>query len=194
MIKVACVGDSITRGFSIYRRGHYCYPSVLNRLLGQEYMVENFGVTSTTAMKSADFPYKTTKKYRMSLDFQPDVVLLMLGSNDTKTYNWNKETFNREYRELVNVYRNLESHPKVYIMIPPTVFTFNGKTLNHHSKTLIDNELVPGLKGLAADMGLETIDIFSALNKRDMFFIDRLHPNRKGARTIAEKVFSRLKI
>ena len=65
-IKIACVGDSITYGCT------------------DKYCVNNFGYTNRTAIKDADYPYTKEKLYQQSLDFKPDVVVIMLGSNDTK--------------------------------------------------------------------------------------------------------------
>ena len=82
--RVACVGDSITYGCFVPGQPWNSYPRQLGRMLGRGYCVGNFGYTNRTALKSGDYPYTAEKLYRRSLAFQPELVLLMLGTNDTK--------------------------------------------------------------------------------------------------------------
>ncbi|MDE5670099.1 MAG: hypothetical protein K2I14_01360, partial [Eubacterium sp.] len=103
-IKVACVGDSITYGCTVQNRNRKNYPTILGKLLGDTYCVNNFGYTNRTAIKDADYPYTKEKLYQQSLDFKPDIVVIMLGSNDTKKTNWNKEKFIRDYCEIIDSY------------------------------------------------------------------------------------------
>ena len=42
-IKVACVGNSITYGTGIQDREHFSYPVQLQNMLGDKYLVGNFG-------------------------------------------------------------------------------------------------------------------------------------------------------
>ena len=87
----ACVGNSITFGYTIPEREKYSYPSQLQLLLGPGYEVANFGVPRMTALFSGDYPYVNTEAYRKSLEFNPDIVLLKLGTNDSKAVNWDKK-------------------------------------------------------------------------------------------------------
>ena len=80
--KVACVGDSITYGCFVAGQPWNSYPRQLGRLLGKDYCVGNFGYTNRTAINTADFPYTAEKLYERSLAFSPDIVLIMLGTND----------------------------------------------------------------------------------------------------------------
>jgi hypothetical protein len=45
VVKVACVGDSITEGAGVDNPGVNAYPVVLGRLLGTNYQTRNFGVS-----------------------------------------------------------------------------------------------------------------------------------------------------
>ena len=57
MIRVACVGDSITYGHGIENRLKACYPAQLGRMLGDQWEVRNFGVSGATMLKQGDLPY-----------------------------------------------------------------------------------------------------------------------------------------
>lgn len=87
MKRIACVGDSITWGFTIVNRRKYSYPALLQQRLGADYEVRNFGQNDAAARFDADTPYVKKRVFQESLDWNPDIVLLMLGSNDTKKRN-----------------------------------------------------------------------------------------------------------
>ena len=44
MIKVACIGDSITSGFTLLNPRRDSYPSLLQKMLGDGYEVRNFDI------------------------------------------------------------------------------------------------------------------------------------------------------
>src|SRR5438270_695057 len=71
--KVACVGDSITWGATIKDRDHDSYPAQLGRMLGEKWLVQNFGYSGATLLKKGDRPYWKGKRFAAALDFAPDV-------------------------------------------------------------------------------------------------------------------------
>ena len=83
-IRVACVGDSITFGAFLPNRERNSYPAQLGRLLGASYDVHNFGINSATMLKKGDFPYVKQKIHNEAVAFAPDIVVIMLGTNDSK--------------------------------------------------------------------------------------------------------------
>ncbi len=98
---VACVGDSITAGVGADRA--WDYPSQLGRMLGDAYTVRNFGVSGATLLRHGDRPYEKQGAFKAAIAFKPDIVILMLGTNDTKSGNWvpHKAEFDADYRWLV---------------------------------------------------------------------------------------------
>ena len=86
-IKVACVGNSITEGFTLAHPETESYPAVLQRLLGDGYEVGNFGVTAHALMLDSDLPYQKTTRFKEALDFLPDIATVKLGTNDSKPWN-----------------------------------------------------------------------------------------------------------
>ena len=185
--RVACVGDSITYGCFVPGQPWNSYPRQLGRMLGRGYCVDNFGYTNRTALKIADHPYTAEKLYRQSLAFQPDTVLLMLGTNDTKAVNWNTEAYARDLGELIDSYLELESCPRVFLLLPPPVFPFCGKVRWDIRSEVLENEVLPICRRVAEGKGVPVIDIHSALAGRKELFMDGCHPNAKGASLIAEK-------
>lgn len=73
-IRVACVGDSITGGTD--------YPADLWMLLGANYTVGIFGVGGSTVALDSGKPYMNESAFQDAKKFQPDIVIIMLGTND----------------------------------------------------------------------------------------------------------------
>ena len=97
-IKIACVGDSITYGFGVTDYGNKNYPKQLDTLLGDGYCVNNYGHSGATVQEKGDQPYYEYGEYKASLEFDADILILMMGTNDTKPYNWvDADTFKAEY-------------------------------------------------------------------------------------------------
>ncbi len=82
--RVACVGDSITAGVDATGREH-TYPSVLQRLLGEEFVVTNLGSSGATMQVRGARPFVDTAMYRALLSARWDVVIIMLGTNDARS-------------------------------------------------------------------------------------------------------------
>lgn len=185
-IKVACVGDSVTYGFGITDWKNNNYPAQLQQLLGDGYCVNNFGYSGRCVQSSADRPYVKEALYRKSKDFAPDIVIFMLGSNDSKAYNWNRDAFIKDYLSLVKSYQDLPSQPKVYVMAPPPVFEVGDKVKYHIEKETIAEEIVPLTKSLSKQLGVECMDLYSLFEGHPEWFSDGCHPTAEGAGYIAE--------
>jgi lysophospholipase L1-like esterase len=87
IIKVACIGNSITYGSGIQDREKYAYPSQLQQMLGRGWEVKNFGISGRTLLKKGDYPYRNEQAFSDAKNFNPDVVIIKLGTNDTKPWN-----------------------------------------------------------------------------------------------------------
>ena len=117
--RIACVGDSITYGAAIKDRAKNCYPAQLGRMLGEKFDVRNFGVNGATMLKKGDKPYWKLKAYADAHDFQPEVVVIKLGTNDSKPHNWkHKEEYVADYVALIESFQKLESKPTVWVCYP----------------------------------------------------------------------------
>ena len=180
-IKVACVGDSITQGAGA--KPGQSYPSQLQALLGSGYQVGNFGVSGRTLLKKGDFPYWKEKKYQAALAMEPAIVIIMLGTNDTKPQNWKFEAeFAADYRELVKSFQSLKSKPKVFVCRPVPVLGKGNYGINEEN---VQKE-IPRVDALARELGCGVIDMHAALEKSPEMLPDRVHPNTAGAGEMAK--------
>lgn len=190
-IRVACVGDSVTYGMGIQGWPYNAYPSVLGDLLGDGFCVNNYGFSGRCALSDADKPYKDEKLYKKSLDFAPDIVVIMLGSNDTKPHNWKgRDRYIRDFSALVDSYVNLPSNPTVYLVTPVPAFEVGGKVNYKIDASLIAHELRGAVKAIGAARGLNVIDMYGAFEGRADLFVDGVHPNADGAKLFARTVFN----
>ena len=112
--KVACVGNSVTYGYKIDDRA-FTYPAQLQQLLGNTYRVENFGHSGATLLQKGHNPYRKLKVFEQALAFEPDIVVIHLGLNDTDPRNWPKfrDDFTRDYIDLIRSFQEKNPATKV---------------------------------------------------------------------------------
>ena len=186
MKKVACVGDSITWGFTIVNRSKYSYPAVLQQLLGDGFEVRNFGHNDAAVRFDAETPYVSKKAYRDSLAWEPDIVLLMLGTNDTKPWNWNPGIFREDYLRVVESYLALPSHPQVVLVAPIRIF--KPIPVMFLNPDVLEEGVRPAIRDIAAQLHLQLVDLYDLFDSA-RFCRDGVHPQRDGARLLAEALF-----
>lgn len=186
-IKVACVGNSITYGAGINNREKNAYPAQLQYFLGDGYRVQNFGSNGATAQTDGDYPYVRTEVYKNSLEFEPDIVLIKLGTNDTKPQNWKgKERFMEDLQHLIDAYKGLPSDPKVVLLTPVRCFLTEKNTI---SPERIEKEVRESVEQLAYRNGLGIVNLFNIFGDQwdGALMPDRLHPSAIGAGIMARK-------
>ncbi len=186
-IRVACVGDSITAGAGTTKSNSY--PAQLGRMLGEKWVVKNFGVSGATLLKHGDRPYQKQAAFKRALASQPDVVVIKLGTNDTKPQNWKfKDEFVADYQDLIRQFAQLPGKPRIFICHPAFV-AGNGSYGINEAGVLAEISL---LDQLAADERLDVIDIHGALQDHPELLPDHVHPNNAGATVLAKTVFHAL--
>jgi alpha-L-fucosidase 2 len=188
--KVACIGNSITYGYGL-NGSTPTYPQQLQKLLGTGYTVENDGVSATTLLKKGDNPYWVNGKLPQVFAFKPDIVVLKLGTNDTKPENWNTHSgeFKSDYLSMVDTLAKMSSKPKIFVVLPAPVFKNQIAASWGIRDSIIKLEL-PIIKDVASERGLTVIDCNTPLLKFPQFFsADGVHPNGTGADTIAHIVY-----
>lgn len=192
-IKVACVGDSITFRHGFDEEPENNYPTVLADLLGDGYRVTNYGESGTCVQAESDCAYIDQKVYPLSIDHKADVLVFMLGTNDSKPQNWKgKEAFRESYEKLLDSYIREENPSKVYICTSPKAFYLDGKTSGEAEFGIqpeIVEQIVQIQKEVANERGYSIIDIYEASsNHPEWFEEDGIHPTLEGAKGLAEIV------
>ncbi len=115
--KIACIGNSITFGYGV--NWDEAYPYRLQQLFGtEEYEVQNDGVNATTLLKNGDLPYYKNGKLPDAFTFQPDIITIKLGTNDSKPQNWDahRQEFKGDLLWLIDTLETMASRPNIWLV------------------------------------------------------------------------------
>jgi lysophospholipase L1-like esterase len=185
-VKIAAIGASTTAG-SGSSAGH-SYPDELQRLLGAEYEVKNFGVGGTTLLRKGRPSYWSTPELKAALAYQPDVAFIWFGGNDSKAENWTpyKGEFLGDYLSLIRMFQALPTKPRTFVSVSVLM-----KDTGEIRKAVVDNEIGPLVRQAGAETGSVVIDLRSQFQSNPEYFnADGIHPNDRGTAAIAKYVHS----
>ena len=202
-VNVACVGNSITEGYGIWADKKY--PDHLQEILGSDYSVSNFGVSSMTfageKIKAGEnsASYWKTDKFKAALASSPNIVVIELGTNDSKyfmanddsqgIYNFNygqceKSQLYADYEALIDTFAHLPTNPEIYATLQPYSNNVGWAIMD----TAIVNQINPIIKETATKKGVNIIDLHSLFKTPEWFLADSVHPNATGAQELAKIV------
>lgn len=187
-IKVACVGDSITEGYGLTRQSKTAYPVVLDSILGPQYTVLNMGRSATTLRKKGDFPFWICKEFSNVFAFKPDIIIIQLGTNDTKPQNWQADAYKQDYQALIDTFKTIATNPEIYLCLPVPVF----KTKWGINDSTIIHGVIPAIKTLALKNHISIIDLYHTMLDQGKYFPDGIHPNEKAAAVMAEIIVKKM--
>ena len=186
-IRVACIGNSITDGHGIEMATQYGYPALLQKALGSDYWVKNFGVSSRTLLNKGDFPYMKEMAWRDALAFNSDIVVIKLGTNDSKPQNWQYASeFKQDLQQMIKAL----GKAKIFLCTPIPAF----KPSWDINDSVIVNGIIPIQKEVARKNGLQLIDLHTLMaNDEELVQPDGIHPNEKGVAKMAEIIAGAIK-
>ena len=206
-IRVACVGNSITDGHGIDMRTAYGYPAELQKILGNDYWVKNFGVSGRTMLNTGDLPYMKEVAWADAQAFKADVVVIKLGTNDSKPQNWqHRAEFQQDLEQMILTLRPDLAQPaktakkgkkakKAQTVAPqkPRIILCTPipslKPSWDISESLIANEIIPIQQEVAKKYGLQVVDLHTLFTGDGAGMLDDgIHPDGKGARRLAELI------
>ena len=177
-IRVACIGDSITQGSG--------YPSKLDELLGPNYTVANFGVCGTTVSTSSTKPYVDQTEFQEAIAYHPDIVVIMLGTNDANSdIAQNETSFETDYSQIISAFEQLQGRQLIWVVKSPPIFTSNPS----YNNTYLESTVLPQIDKVADLMKLPTVDMYNAFGNHSDYFMDGVHPDSDGASLIASHVY-----
>lgn len=187
-IHIACIGDSITFGTGVpFSRKKDAWTFQLDEMLDEDYQVLNYGIGGATLCDIGDHPYRSYGFLEEAIKVNPEYMLFMLGTNDSKPYNWDEEEYKEELKRFVLQIKNESPGTELIIMIPTKAFADkNGKTSFDISNEVISKEITPILKEIAQEYNLKLIDLYSLSEDSTEFFKDGIHPDKDGNKMIAE--------
>jgi len=187
---VDCVGDSITAGYNL--AGNQSYPSQLASMLGSGYVVNNYGVSSTTMLKNGNYPYWGQRTYSVSLRSNPNYVVIAFGTNDSKSYNWDTHgsEFVGDYQSMISSYATLSTHPTVYATYITPYFLPNPWPSDFPDPSRIPNLINPAIQQVVTLTGVPSINNYNQFVNQSQLFGDGIHPTVDGAHIITRNVYN----
>lgn len=181
-VRVACVGDSITIGTQ--------YPLDLWADLGSGYIVGDFGVGGAAVAQSTGMGYLHLAGLEVAKGFQPDIVVIMLGTNDAYTYlKENSTEFTSDYLTIIGEFQSLAKKPTIYLVEPIPIYT-NSISL---SDQILTQRVIPDIQQVAAQTGLQVIDAHTPLLNHPELYLDGVHPTADGAKVLADAIYTGIK-
>jgi lysophospholipase L1-like esterase len=178
-IRVACVGDSITEGSG--------YPFELQQMLGSSYVVANFGVSGSTVSQNSIRPYMNQTAFQQAKNFIPDIIVIMLGTNDANPeITQSEDNFETDYSQIITSFQELEGQQLIWVVESPPIFS----TTSSWNNSYLTGAVIPQIDDLANQMNLPTINMYETFGDHPDFFADGIHPNSDGALLIASTVYN----
>ena len=197
-IRVACVGDSITEGYGLADESKTAFTVMLDSILGAKYSVLNCGRSSATIQKKGDVPYWTRNEFSNVFAFNPDIIIMLLGTNDVRPRmdgkegtNWNAENFSKDYQAMIDTFKIIPNRPKIYICLPTPIYKniFNW----NDGDSALHAGVIPAIKKIGEVNNLPVIDLYTQMSNRPENFLDGIHPNERGSRIIADFIAKAIK-
>ena len=165
------------------------YPIVLARLLGANYQASNFGVSGTTLLRKGDSSYWTQSAFQQATNYAPNIVTIMLGTNDSKPQNWvYADQFAGDLSDMIDIFAHLPSHPRVFVCLPVPAYSI----VSGINPDIIKNQIIPIIKQVAKTKGIMTVDMYTPLSGRPDLFADNIHPSNAGTAMIAKTLHGAL--
>lgn len=174
-MNVACIGDSITYGYLLPEEESYPYK--LDDLLPDNYTVYN---SSEVGMSAYD--YMMSNLYREMIYLNPDIVVIMFGSNDSNLmYFESIDYFRQYYTKLIDSFEE----STVYLCTPCAPYSENYGVNEHNLLMIVDE-----IKKIGKEKEMQVIDIYSLTVKHPEWFeMDGIHPNSDGTSAIAMAIY-----
>jgi lysophospholipase L1-like esterase len=191
-IRVACVGNSITYGLGVVNREKNAYPAQLQNMLGDGYEVMNFGYSGATLLKKGNIPYWKTTEYADALASKPNIVLIKLGTNDSKAINRPfYSEYEKDYAELIDSFSNLPTRPRIILLLPLPTFLTDSNSI---SNAVLLKNIIPMEQEVAFEKKLEVVNLFPLFIDNPDLLSDKIHPTSIGAGIIAARVYEAIKL
>jgi lysophospholipase L1-like esterase len=136
-------------------------------------------------LKDGGLPYWKEQAFTDAKNFKPDVVIILLGTNDAKSQNMKfKNEFVADYTALINEFKALSSKPFIFICLPVPAYPA-GWGIND---IIIRVDIIPMIISVGTKNKVPIINLYNTFSNHEEWFPDKIHPNAAGAEKIAIEI------
>jgi len=198
-VRIAFMGNSITIGAGLSNPTVDAYPGQVSTMLSEIYgdtcVIGNFAVSGRTLLKNGDVPIWNEKQYNDSWNFAPDIVFILLGTNDTKPQNWGlyENEYYSDYQSMIDSFK--VRNPRVKFMCgfpPPCYERVNLGNVWFINDSIILNGVIPIVDSIASVNNADIVDFYHPLLDSAYLFPDKVHPNVVGSKVMAQLVVDKM--
>jgi lysophospholipase L1-like esterase len=173
-LKIACVGDSLTHGYGLLNRKKDSYPSQTAALLPRGWEIRNFGVNGACATAGHDDFYLNNDLEEL-VAWEADIIILMLGSNDSKDSIWEtRSSYIKGIEKILNRIKGIKT--RILLMTPPPCHI---NLFGIHNDR-IQNEIIPALRHFSIKEGYPLLETGELFLDKEGIYLDNIHMNAKG--------------
>nr|WP_319397483.1 GDSL-type esterase/lipase family protein [uncultured Carboxylicivirga sp.] len=197
-VKMVFIGNSITAGVYDYHKSdvNVSYATQFGKLMqgiyGDTLEILNAGVSGRTMTKHGTAPIWNEKIFDKALSFHPDICLIALGTNDSKSglYNLVQNEFFNDYQSMIDTFTSINPNTLFIVCLPPPIFEGHPYSPNDpHNDTLLVKSTIPLIESIAEKNKLFEIDFHTPFVNSIQYFSDKLHPNEEGHKQMAKILF-----
>jgi lysophospholipase L1-like esterase len=174
LVKVGAIGDSNTRCDG--------YPARMASVLSADTTVACYGVSGQRVVN-----YEESAMFTQVLTDKPDIVTIMLGTNDAATTTWSSDraTFITKYNHLVDTLKKSIPGITIIPVLPPPAFSMPFWAPGSQNGQVMDTGIVPTIIQVCATNGLVYADWHDYILDRPYMLQDGVHLNWTGHDTLA---------
>jgi acetyl esterase/lipase len=193
-LKIACVGNSITQGDGLANPATQGYVALLQKMLGNNYRVMNYGLSGRTMLTTASQPYSKESKFRELFTVKPDIITIALGTNESRPSVWTTEAaYMTDYSRFIDSLETISNANSPHPLILPVLCTpatdNNTYTI---SGTIIANQILPAIRTVAKTKGDSVIDAHTPFLPLMKLIRDGVHPDSSGNKVLADIFYENL--
>jgi len=190
-LRIACCGDSITfgtcaadaaKGTYTYAKENYFYPTAMQKLYGYDAVVGNFGYPGSNISTSYN-RYLNSCVYASLVEFDPDIIVLALGTNNAALMPNGKNQMIINYRNMLKDMN--KRFPDAKIIMTTALYRWD----NADRTRQVDQFIIPIQKQMAEEFDFVYLyDAFTEYRPygTTAYYKDKLHPNNTGYQKLAE--------
>lgn len=160
-VRIGIIGNSITQGVGLSSPATESYPAQLQPILeavyGDTCIVTNFGITTTTMLKNGNVSYWNSSQFEDYMNFAPEICIILLGTNDTKSVNWDVygDEFEDDYISMIDTIKTRNPQTRFMVCYPTPAFEDKLNIRN----SIIVSDIIPGVDYVLSQTDAELIAI-----------------------------------